>query len=86
MAESKILQNGPMYDWVARHTSEVEHEVIAFRGSTLDLLRVAREQDAIRAELLAALEGLVALDVFRVDDPRDEIVAARDAIAKARAS
>ncbi|MCR4338699.1 MAG: hypothetical protein NUW01_02310 [Gemmatimonadaceae bacterium] len=38
------------------------------------------EQDARIRELEAALEGLLGLNVFRADDPRDEIVAARAAL------
>ena len=75
---------GAMYEWVARHTSEVEPEVIEFRGSTLDLLRVAAEQDAIQRELVEACKGaypMLVLAAYEANKRGDSDARARTSAA-----
>lgn len=88
MTNTQTIRTGPMYTWVARHTGEVEHEVIGFKGSVLALLKMAEEQDAIRADLLAALKRFADPATYNPTAPdlpiAEAIRIARAAIARAK--
>lgn len=88
MTKPRVAPPGPMEQWVEDNAcSSCEHALV----DNTRLFHFAREQDAIRADLVAALEGFMGsrrlggslgelhLSVF------DEVLdGARDAIARAK--